>query len=294
MNRTALAAGLTAAVAVTIILAPSGVATAHGTMSDPPSRIYQCRFLENPENPTSGGCKAAKDAGGSAPFYDWNEVSLLTAGGRHRELIPDGKLCSAGRDKYRGLDVARADWPAKRISSGSLTITYHASAPHANSNFEFYITRQGWSPTQPLRWSDLVHIQTFNNQNPTTFTNWTINIPQRSGRHILYSIWQRVVGSQEAFYTCSDVDFGGGTQPSPTVSPTQSPTQSPTPSPTRPPTASPTTSPTGQPGGTWQAGTTYPVGARVTYNGLTYQCRQAHTALPGWEPPNVPALWLQV
>ena len=31
-----------------------------------------------------------------------------------------------------------------------------------------------------------------------------------------------------------------------------------------------------------------------TYNGVTYQCRQAHTAIPGWEPPNVPALWLRV
>ncbi|KAB1907021.1 carbohydrate-binding protein, partial [Micromonospora sp. AMSO31t] len=28
--------------------------------------------------------------------------------------------------------------------------------------------------------------------------------------------------------------------------------------------------------------------------GLTYRCRQAHTAIPGWEPPNVPALWLQL
>jgi len=287
MNRTALAAGLTTAVAVavTLIVVPSGVATAHGTMSDPPSRIYQCRFNENPENPTSSGCRAARDLAGSAPFYDWNEVSLLTAGGRHRELIPDGKLCSAGRDKYRGLDLARADWAAKRISAGPLRITYHASAPHSNSNFEFYITRAGWSPTQPLRWSDLVHIQTFNNQNPTTFTNWTINIPARSGRHIIYSIWQRVVGSEEAFYTCSDVDFGGGTTPpSPSPSPTASPTASP----------SPTTSPTGQPGGTWQAGTTYQVGSRVTYMGLTYECRQGHTALPGWEPPNAPALWTQV
>ncbi len=135
------------------------------------------------------------------------------SGGRHRELIPDGKLCSAGRDKYRGLDLQRTDWPATPFSAGPRTITYHATAPHSNSNFEFYITREGWNPSQPLRWSDLVHIQTFNNFNPTTFTNWTINIPQRSGRHILFSIWQRVVGSNEAFYTCSDVVFSGGTNP---------------------------------------------------------------------------------
>src|SRR5439155_4410092 len=160
----------------------------------------------------------------------------------------------------------RADWPAKRISPGPLTIAYHATAPHANSNFEFYITRAGWNPTMPLKWSDLVHIQTFNNQNPTTFTNWTIQIPQRTGRQLIYSIWQRVVGSQEAFYTCSDVDFGDGTNPPP---------PNPSPSTSSPP---PNPSPTSQPpsGGTWTAGTTYQAGDRVTYNGMTYQCRQAH------------------
>jgi chitin-binding protein len=262
---------------------PAGRANAHGTMSDPPSRVYVCK-QEGPENPTSAACKAAVAAGGTQAFYDWNEVSLLTAGGRHRELIPDGKLCSAGREKYRGLDLARADWPAKRISPGSLTITYHATAPHANSNFEFYITRQGWSPTEPLRWSDLVHLNTFNNQNPTTFTNWTLNIPQRTGRHVIYSIWQRLVGSEEAFYTCSDVDFGGGGTPTPTPTPT---TPGPTPT-------TPAPSPTTQPGGTWAAGTTYQVGNRVTYAGLTYQCLQSHTAIAGWEPPNVPALWQRV
>lgn len=44
----------------------------------------------------------------------------------------------------------------------------------------------------------------------------------------------------------------------------------------------------------WQPNTAYAVGALVTYNGSTYQCRQAHTSQVGWEPPNVPALWLLV
>ncbi|AZM50318.1 dioxygenase [Streptomyces sp. WAC 06738] len=45
------------------------------------------------------------------------------------------------------------------------------------------------------------------------------------------------------------------------------------------------------PGGTWAAGTSYRSGDTVTYGGVTYRCLQAHTASPGWEPPNVPALW---
>jgi protocatechuate 3,4-dioxygenase beta subunit len=44
-------------------------------------------------------------------------------------------------------------------------------------------------------------------------------------------------------------------------------------------------------GGTWAVGTAYAAGARATYGGTEYVCLQAHTAQPGWEPPNAPALW---
>ena len=30
----------------------------------------------------------------------------------------------------------------------------------------------------------------------------------------------------------------------------------------------------------------------VTYNGSEYRCWQSHTSMVGWEPPNVPALWI--
>jgi len=260
---------------------PSSPASAHGTMSDPASRVYNC-WREGPESPDSAACRAAVAAGGTQALYDWNEVSLLEAGGRHQQLIPDGKLCSAGRDKYRGLDLPRADWPAKHISAGSQTLRYHATAPHLYGKFTFYITRAGWSPTSPLRWSDLVQIAEYTQNNPSWA--WNVNVPSRSGRHVIYSIWQRFNGSNEAFYTCSDVDFGGGGNPGPNPTPTATST------PTQPP---PTTAPP-PPGGTWQPNTAYAVGARVTYGGLAYQCRQAHTSLPGWEPPNVAALWLQV
>jgi len=33
------------------------------------------------------------------------------------------------------------------------------------------------------------------------------------------------------------------------------------------------------------------VGTRVSYAGKNYQCLQAHTSQPGWEPPNAAALW---
>ncbi|MFF7459228.1 M4 family metallopeptidase [Kitasatospora sp. NPDC008115] len=51
---------------------------------------------------------------------------------------------------------------------------------------------------------------------------------------------------------------------------------------------------TPNPGGTWTVGTTYQAGDVVTYNGVSYRCLQGHTALAGWEPSNVPALWQAV
>ncbi len=44
----------------------------------------------------------------------------------------------------------------------------------------------------------------------------------------------------------------------------------------------------------WQPWTTYRAGDLVSYNGVVYQCIQGHTSQPGWEPPNVPALWQPV
>lgn len=44
--------------------------------------------------------------------------------------------------------------------------------------------------------------------------------------------------------------------------------------------------------GVWAPNVAYTVNDTVTYAGKTYTCRQSHTSLTGWEPPNVPALWL--
>ncbi|NEE41504.1 lytic polysaccharide monooxygenase, partial [Streptomyces sp. SID7982] len=91
---------------------------------------------------------------GTQALYDWNGVLISNAAGRHRDLIPDGKLCSAGDDKFKGLDLPRADWPASPVKAGKHTFEYRATAPHGGS-FELYITKPGYDPTKPLAWSDL-------------------------------------------------------------------------------------------------------------------------------------------
>ncbi|MET9441687.1 carbohydrate-binding protein [Streptomyces sp. NPDC006610] len=51
------------------------------------------------------------------------------------------------------------------------------------------------------------------------------------------------------------------------------------------------TDPSPDPSGSWAPGRAYTAGDRVAYAAVGYRCLQAHTSMPGWEPPNVPALW---
>lgn len=185
-------------------------AFAHGSMTAPVSRVSVC-FAEGPESPKSAACKAAVAASGTQAFYDWNEVNIANAAGNHKRLIPDGKLCSAGRAKYKGLDLPRRDWPSSKLASGKHTFRYKATAPHKGA-FALYVTKDGYNPAKRLAWSDLEAKPFAKVTNPRLVKGEYVFggvVPKKSGRHLIYSIWQRS-DSPEAFYTCSDVVFGKG------------------------------------------------------------------------------------
>ncbi|WP_447036509.1 lytic polysaccharide monooxygenase auxiliary activity family 9 protein [Streptomyces sp. DSM 118878] len=200
-------------------------AAAHGSMTDPVSRVSAC-FQEGPESPDSAACKAAVAASGTQALYDWNGVNIANAAGKSKEIIPDGELCSAGNDKYRGLDLPRADWPSSKLSAGDHTFRYKATAPHRGS-FELYVTKDSYDPSKPLKWSDLEDEPFAEVTDPKLVNGDYVfegKVPAKSGRHLVYSIWQRS-DSPEAFYTCSDVVFGGqdsggsaGSAPAPVAS----------------------------------------------------------------------------
>ncbi|MDX6760092.1 lytic polysaccharide monooxygenase [Streptomyces sp. F8] len=207
----------------------AGPAAAHGSMTDPVSRVATC-YAEGPESPKSAACKAAVAASGAQAFYDWNAVNIANAAGNHQALIPNGQLCSAGNDKYQGLDLARGDWPASPMSAGPHTFRYKGTAPHKGS-FELYVTKDGYDPSKPLKWSDLEPAPFAKATDPGMQNGdyvFSGTVPNKSGRHLIYSIWQRS-DSPEAFYTCSDVVFGkdnggnggdGGAGTSPGTKPT--------------------------------------------------------------------------
>lgn len=185
-------------------------ALAHGTVTNPPSRIYRC-YQEGPETPDSAACQAAIALDGTQPYYDWMGVRQGSANGNHQDVVPDGTLCSGGNSG--GLDLARNDWVAGDIKSGPFTFTWTNTAPHATAYYRYYITKNDYDLTQPLRWNDLTLICDTGPEGPNSSANHACNLPAREGKHVIYSVWQRS-DSPEAFYACADVNFGGG-EPNP-------------------------------------------------------------------------------
>ncbi|MFF1869632.1 lytic polysaccharide monooxygenase [Kitasatospora herbaricolor] len=197
-------------------------AVAHGSMQNPLSRVEGC-YLEGAENPKSAACKAAVAAGGTAALYDWMSLRIGDAAGQHRGRIPDGKLCSAGDEMYKGMDLARPDWPATNLAPGSdFTFRFRATAPHKGT-FQLFLTNSSYDPAKPLAWSNL-DAQPFVTVTDPQLVDGSYVLPAkipagRTGRQLVYAIWQRS-DSPEAFYSCSDVVFdGSGSAPGSTPVP---------------------------------------------------------------------------
>ncbi|MFE9100035.1 lytic polysaccharide monooxygenase auxiliary activity family 9 protein [Actinomadura geliboluensis] len=200
-------------------------ASAHGAMMVPGSRTYLCwkDGLTStgqivPHNPA---CAAAIAQSGTTSLYNWFAVLRSDGAGRTRGFIPDGRLCSGGAVVYdfSGYDLARDDWPVTHLTSGAdIEFRYNKWAAHPGT-FRTYITKDTWSPTRPLSWDDLEDQPFYSATDPPSvgspgsedaYYHWNARLPSgKSGRHIIYTVWQRS-DSNETFYGCSDVVFDGG------------------------------------------------------------------------------------
>ena len=188
----------------------------HGSVGDPVSRSYRI-FQENPESPKNAASVAAIEIAGTQAFYDWHEVSQLVPGydphsiEAYRTIIPDNQLAGAGRQKYSGLDLVRDDWPATSVNPGPYPVIFDAWTPHDPSYFLAFITREDWTPDQPLKWDDLEPLLgTDRVVRDGNYYRFTVDFPHRIGHHVMYVIWQRIDPAGEVFFSTSDIDFGDG------------------------------------------------------------------------------------
>ncbi|MEV6113195.1 lytic polysaccharide monooxygenase [Streptomyces sp. NPDC052109] len=202
------AAAAAAAAPLLLVTWAAGPAQAHGAPTAPVSRVYACS-PEGGDATRSAACRAAVAANG-APFTAWDDLRVAGVNGRDRRLIPDGRLCSGNLPAYRGLDLARRDWPATRLAPGGrLTMTYASTIAHTGT-FRLYLTKPGYDPSKPLTWSDLPGRPFARVTDPPLRDgayHLRATLPaDRTGRQVLYTIWQNS-STPDTYYSCSDVVF---------------------------------------------------------------------------------------
>jgi predicted carbohydrate-binding protein with CBM5 and CBM33 domain len=238
---------MTIAAVVTSLFVAVSPAQAHGYISSPPSRQANC------VKGTPANCGDI--------IYEPQSVEA-----------PKGSMqCNGGGSRFAVLNDNSKAWPAASVGS-SVTFNWVLTARHSTSTWEYFIGN--------------TRLAVFNDggAQPGATKSHTVSMGNFTGRQTVLARWN-IADTANAFYSCVDLQIGGGTgNPPPPTNPTPPPTNPSPQPPNNPPPA----------GGTWAAGTAYAVGSTVTYGGASYRCRQAHTAIAGWEPPNVPALWLRL
>ena len=116
----------------------------------------------------------------------------------------------------------------------SFTLTLTDSAKHGADYLRIYVTKAGFDPTtEAIGWDDLDLVKETGRYGTTGLYQTDVNLSGRSGRAVLYTIWQ-ASHLDQPYYLCSDINIGGGnTTPTPTPTPTVTSTPTPTPTPTR-------------------------------------------------------------
>ncbi|GAB3965414.1 lytic polysaccharide monooxygenase [Actinoallomurus acanthiterrae] len=203
--------------AVLFIVPWAGAAYAHGTVTAPVSRNYGCyqRWSSDWQDPAMQQqdpmCWQAWQDNPNA-MWNWMSIYQNGLGGQFQQKIPDGQLCSGGLSGdglYRSLDKP-GPWKMTDLSASNFSVTLYDQG-HGADYLLVYVTKQGYdATTQPLRWSDLELIKKTGKYastgGPGSYTVTGLSAPGRTGRHVVYTVWQRT-GLDQAFFFCSDVNF---------------------------------------------------------------------------------------
>lgn len=175
---------LTLALAAVAIspLAVASSASAHGWVTDPPSRQDLCST-------------------GATPF----ECGQVQYEPQSVEAPKGSLLCSGGNERFAILDDETRAWPRTTIDS-TTTIQWNLTAAHNTSTWQYFVDGQ--------------HFATFDQygeQPPSNISHTLENLP--SGEHTILARWN-VSNTVNAFYSCMDVTVGTGGPTDPTDPPT--------------------------------------------------------------------------
>ena len=239
------------------LVTTAAAASAHGYVSAPPSRQALCAQ------------RAVADCG----QIQFEPQSVEGPKGL--------RSCDAGLAQFAVLSDNRRSWPARSVGS-TVTFTWVFTARHRTANWEYFIG------------NTRVAVVDGGNQQPAAVVSHHIDLSAFPGRRTVLAVWN-IGDTVNAFYSCIDLNIGGGGGVTPPVQPSSAPPSS-APSTPNPRTTTPTRPQTAAPGrAEWTTNRAYRTGDEVTFQGKRYRCRQSHTSLASWEPSIYTlALWLPI
>ncbi|MFC4307168.1 lytic polysaccharide monooxygenase [Cohnella boryungensis] len=188
--------------------------------------------------------------------------------------VPDGQI--AGGGKYPPLDEQTMNrWAKVDLSGGPHTFHWKMVANHSTNRWDYYITKPGWDPNQPLTRANLELFCRYEDngaQPPMDVYNDCFIPNDREGYHVIVGVWD-IFDTINAFYQAMDVNL------------TRDLSQPTTPAP-------------GYPGDPdrfgairdWSSIRPYNAGEQVVYDGYIWEARwYSHGQTPG-----VDAVWLLI
>jgi chitin-binding protein len=292
-------------------------ASAHGNAVYPMTRNYSCwkRWATNGasfQDPTMAQkdpmCWQAWQTDPNA-MWNWNGLLRDGLGQQFVQKVPDGQLCSGGGNansggRYNALDKP-GPWAATRMPNNFTMLI--ADQAHHGGWYRVYVTKPGYDAlTKPLAWGDLEQLSQTQNYVPgagdpngpegSVGVSFPVSIPaNRTGRHIVFTIWQ-AAHSDQSYFWCSDAIFGQGADPAPVLPGSMPTTAPPTTRPVTTRTAATTTAPpvttTAPPVTTWRRPTTVAPGTTTTKPAPTTTRPGPTTSQPGGTQPNPLTQWL--
>jgi chitin-binding protein len=225
--------------AVAVLVGLSGSTFGHGLVRDPPSRNWFCGAITKPDQVANGNaqypvCGDAFNASGIDPNAGYNFMSVLTHTTGRAGVGVRSNVCSFNSETWNGNATPwdqSINWPTNSMSAGPRTFTWDIQwGPHFSDteDFRYWITRPGFTYQvgRPLTFADFEDAPfcslTYSDANPngnpdvipspgTASFQTRCNVPQRSGRHVIYAEWGRNQWTFERFHGCIDVVFSGGT-----------------------------------------------------------------------------------
>ncbi|MGL4250264.1 MAG: N-acetylglucosamine-binding protein GbpA [Aeromonas sp.] len=188
-------------IAAALALLASGSALAHGYISKPESRNYLCKTGGNSQ------CEAVQ----------WEPQSLEGPSGFPNGGPQDGQIASAGNSRFGELNIQTSDhWAKRDVQAGPFDISWTFTASHITHNWRYYLTKQDWSPNQPLTRAafDTTPFCVVDGKmmQPPKQVIHKCTLPERTGYQLILGVWE-VGDTSNSFYNIIDANFKDGSQP---------------------------------------------------------------------------------